>query len=72
MEFLCPLNYVIPFFKANQSLFGVKQTLEINKASIKDTFAYHNPGFVTGFVHDDITELDIKSCEWYLPEKKSF
>jgi hypothetical protein len=67
MEFLCPLRYVVPFFGKNQSLWGVKQTLEINKASVIDTFAYYNPDFVTGFTLNAISELDIKTCEWYLP-----
>ena len=67
MEWVVPLKYVIPFFKANQTLWGVKQTLEINKATLQDTFAYYNPSFASGLSPKDISSLEIKSCEWYLP-----
>jgi hypothetical protein len=68
MEFLVPLKYVIPFMEANQTLWGVKQSLDITKASVLDMFAYHNPSYAT--MTGSVTEFNISSMEWLLPYVK--
>ena len=69
IEFLVPLKYVIPFMEANQTLWGVKQSLDITKASVLDMFAYHNPSFVAGLT-GSVTSFNIDSMEWLLPYVK--
>ncbi|KAJ1464976.1 hypothetical protein T484DRAFT_2027897 [Baffinella frigidus] len=69
MEFLVPLKYVVPFMEANQTLWGVKQSLDITKARIFDMFTYHNPTYAPGMT-GSVTEFNISSMEWLLPYVK--
>ena len=70
IELIIPLKYVIPFFRQDQALWGVKQQLELTKADLADTFFLHNPKHGTALAGYSIDGFTVNSAIWHLPYVK--
>ena len=68
IELIVPLKYVIPFFRQDKALWGVKQQLEITKANLADIFyrklKVNSTAVLNNYTIDSFT---INSAVWYMP-----